>query len=928
MVAHTIPTSAWSHNCGMHVIADFLIEKLQKEKYRECFSGKSYEKLLESFQSCYQQKELTWKIIREATEESTREDAQIIFGFVLRQMLPEILRENIDYKKNLATEFIAAFKLFKNNSEKEAIETYPIILIGNIDYIESQLAALSDETLLQYWDQKGYNNYCEAVTIKDCEVDGYLWLGEAEISYCSRYFGIESVVIHDCAKTEYNEEKIFLTNPTNDHWQRYVQITEDKNVADTKVVSSFYKIMLSSGLSLFVKNANLIGAVYFQGLYQNPDLGIKWAKEINIFNLGKYFVKDDKQGFVEYIKKNKLSSKQFGQCIELIAANFDFELLKSWIENAEIKKQFIIPYDQLLVGATHSRYKNNFEQLLSNFPEIYTAKNCMPALIESLKNDRFELSNILLSLPVFNIKENTFQKVATYIASGYFYILNQFDKDGVPALYYAIQRNNLELTEKLLSKGACATYNVKGKNAFQWALETNNPKMVVLLSDTLPPKNLKDGIYDRARGIIALDVNFYNSKGDNAFHICVKNADLNSLKELERRMGDGFSNNRENKSCLHLASEVGQVDIIKYLLNKNFSVCRLENNNDTVFHLAAKNRHLEALKELCKALDQEMPDISNRIKFLNKKNKNGKSALHLAHDSRDNTIIDFFKLQGYVEAIIDTYEKLFLETQKFQPDYDELFKTNLDILKLSGCKNYTLLHRICFLMKSSDSQKIIKVMVKYGANTEALTDDGLTPLHIAVINNNLFAIRALLNEGAFINAMTYKGLTPAHYAVLADNKKIFCKLKNYCADLNLAAFPSSTELFSPHIQWKSDEPITALALARKMDGDIQKYLDPSRTTLSVKIRFHSIEHRLFYGLESLAKCSNHYVSNVLWKELPELEATSTYQWCSFGRAVAYAGLASMFGPYVAATEIVKQGILHLTPSINKAGNELYYTHDQ
>ena len=111
MVGSIVPTSNWSHNCGMHVIADYMIEKIQQNNYRHVFNGKAYDELLESFRKIYKQEDLSWEKIRDASLDSSRTDSQVIWGFVLRQMLPNILKDNIMLQEALEPHFLATFHL-------------------------------------------------------------------------------------------------------------------------------------------------------------------------------------------------------------------------------------------------------------------------------------------------------------------------------------------------------------------------------------------------------------------------------------------------------------------------------------------------------------------------------------------------------------------------------------------------------------------------------------------------------------------------------------------------------------------------------------------------------------------------------------------------------------------------------------------------
>jgi hypothetical protein len=402
----SIPT--WMHNCGMHVIADFMIEKLQQEDFKAGFTGNSYEKLLQSFQTCYHQKDLTWEMIRETTLQSRRDDAQIIFGFALRKILPDILKENLKYKKDLYENFLAAFKKYKEKSYDEVLSSYPIILFGNTEYFQSSLAETSDEVHLKYWNETGFNKYCEATVKRQDELGNYLWLGEGELFHCSRYFSIDAVIVHNQSKVSYDAKKIFFHNPSERHWERYIEPTSAKNTIEKvaeKEPSDFYKTILNHNLTTFENNIGIIGQIYFKGLYAQPKLGLKWVQEFNAEEIGKYFVKNDMANYIKDIKSNKTLKEKFALGIQFIAANFAYEVLKSWIDNTEITEQFSIPYAEMLLGATKYKDKSNVEQLLKNFPQVYTIKNCMPALISASKYDRSEMAEQILKLPGFNKKK-------------------------------------------------------------------------------------------------------------------------------------------------------------------------------------------------------------------------------------------------------------------------------------------------------------------------------------------------------------------------------------------------------------------------------------------------------------------------------------------------------------------------------------------
>src|SRR2546423_12682760 len=60
-----------------------------------------------------------------------------------------------------------------------------------------------------------------------------------------------------------------------------------------------------------------------------------------------------------------------------------------------------------------------------------------------------------------------------------------------------------------------------------------------------------------------------------------------------------------------------------------------------------------------------------------------------------------------------------------------------------------------------------------------------TPLHAAVLGSNLETVRYLLEKGADVNARTKYGDTPMHFAVEANSEAMIQLLMQYKADITL-----------------------------------------------------------------------------------------------------------------------------------------------
>jgi ankyrin repeat protein len=80
----------------------------------------------------------------------------------------------------------------------------------------------------------------------------------------------------------------------------------------------------------------------------------------------------------------------------------------------------------------------------------------------------------------------------------------------------------------------------------------------------------------------------------------------------------------------------------------------------------------------------------------------------------------------------------------------------------------------------------IQKIINSGANVNAQSILGFTPLHVAVIDNRPEIVQLLLEHGANINAVTNKEKqSPLHLAIIANNLNMLQILIEKGADITL-----------------------------------------------------------------------------------------------------------------------------------------------
>ncbi|KAK5653624.1 hypothetical protein OQA88_8654 [Cercophora sp. LCS_1] len=109
-------------------------------------------------------------------------------------------------------------------------------------------------------------------------------------------------------------------------------------------------------------------------------------------------------------------------------------------------------------------------------------------------------------------------------------------------------------------------------------------------------------------------------------------------------------------------------------------------------------------------------------------------------------------------------------------------------------KSETLLHRAT---KRTVRAMAARVLLRAGANLEALNDDGRTPLHLAARLGNGIA-QLLIESGASPNVSDREGNTPLHLAVEGGNLRVVEALLSHGADVKTVTKTGRTPIHMTH----------------------------------------------------------------------------------------------------------------------------------
>lgn len=282
----------------------------------------------------------------------------------------------------------------------------------------------------------------------------------------------------------------------------------------------------------------------------------------------------------------------------------------------------------------------------------------------------------------------------------------------------------------------------------------------------------------------------------------------------------------------------------KIIKNKNIK----DKDGKTALHLAIENKQFDIAKKL---LDHNYFIERNRDEHtnVNIQDKNGDTALHLAlTQNPDAQIIE--KLINYkpwfqrtigitrLEGVIEKDGEIIegngtLETKELEINYDKNDAINLE---LKNKKGETPLH-VAIANRSNDSA--LKLIEK-NVNVNAKNNLEKTPLHYAAEHNaSDEVLESLIKHGADINAKDISGKTALHYACKTGSKDVanlIMKNGDQITDLNKGEVTDKDKKFTDlNIQDKDGNTALHLALNNKK-YDIAKKLINYTPSITVKER--------------------------------------------------------------------------------------------
>ena len=364
--------------------------------------------------------------------------------------------------------------------------------------------------------------------------------------------------------------------------------------------------------------------------------------------------------------------------------------------------------------------------------------------------------------------------------------------NGNTPMHFAVKHNHLIVISLLLRHNCNVnSSNYHKQTPLHWAAQEGNQGAVrTLATDSKLAPNMAD------------------TEENSPIHLAILHAgDPATLGEiLQHKKIDVNTRNMKGQTALHVAAELGRIDLVGKLLGvPRIDGNVVDNNGNTPLHLAVQNGSIEVVREL----------IGIR-----------RVQLH----SRYNQFLlpPISKQTALVKGMNYTDRQLIARPQDLMMDiFTRGVKPGVTVdIHARNSQGQTPLH---IAITNNAGISIVNELIDSGVDLYGFDVNGNNPLHLAVARGNTVVVRTLLAAGMDSNVVNANGESPLHIAAKFNDLKMINLLLHNMANPNVRNSQGQTAL---HIAAAKGSPVVVSALLeQKADINIQDNLEQTPTHL-------------------------------------------------------------------------------------------------
>ena len=445
-------------------------------------------------------------------------------------------------------------------------------------------------------------------------------------------------------------------------------------------------------------------------------------------------------------------------------------------------------------------------------------------------------------------------RVVKEMVNNYGADVNETDSDNQTPLYHAVQNNNIKAVKFLLeNKADTEIANDSGISPLVLAVSNNNTKIAELL--------IKEGnanVYGSYAGkyldnypmyyaVSHTNKNMIKLLLDNSFDLkrepsllgyAIENSDESIVRYLIDNGADINYKNADGTTILYNAVLSLNPSLVDYFLSKGAKIeeagesdlygniimaaagSKFNNTSSSPVDLVlVQQKSADSAKIMEKIITNINKGVLNRL-------VNGKNALIIASG---NSYIDTVKVLLTNGADVNSADNDGWTSLMYAANNGdiELAKVLIENKANINSESYEEKTPLIYAMNSpieSSRTDMIKLLIENKANVNKEDSNGISPLTIAVMNNDVELTKLLIANKANLSIVTKDGESLIEYAINNDNVDLLQVLVEAGADINYAGISSYTPLM---IAAKSGaENIARILLTQKVDiNAVDKYGD-------------------------------------------------------------------------------------------------------
>ena len=356
-------------------------------------------------------------------------------------------------------------------------------------------------------------------------------------------------------------------------------------------------------------------------------------------------------------------------------------------------------------------------------------------------------------------------------------------------------------------------------------------------------------------------------------------------------------NLNKGSTLIHLAAKVASIEVLRYLLYNNSKITELDQDLNSVLHLALFNEIPDIFEILCNYLVDKL----NYFKLFDCENASGKRILDICIEKRDlssfyillnkkykvkldyidsrgytlfhrlillKTGVKFFKKLHTITHSTDGYQHLsslpaepsklttlhLAISENLHEHIDFILEQNYDLCVQSENGSYPIHVAV---LKNLEKERIIKIISaipkeKVSLVLNAQNNEGFSPLLLAARNGNVCTVEELLKRKSIrIDAVDNLGRNSLHHLILLkEDESNLELLKLFLKNKTLMKQKDSKGLTPPHYCVIQDN-VQALELVLQNDIDILNESKEKKNIIHFAIESNSdpVWKRIFKELE-------------------------------------------------------------------------------